>query len=301
MLAVALVWGSSYLAAKEVVHADGVFAFLALRFGMAVWGLMLVLGRRVARIGRDDVIAGSLFGVILAAICVGETYGVTMTSASNAGLIMALTVVITPLLGGRGAVAPLFYAPAAMVVLGCVALTQSGGGFALPGAGDVLIVGAAALRAVHVTVMSRTSKPRRLDPTSVTLVQLTTVAVLTALPAAALGQFSAVPQMSGRGWALTAYLALACTVFAFGAQMWAVRYSTPARMSLLLGTEPLWVVVIGVGVAGDPVTALGALGALMVVSGTLWAAAVDSATVSGPARRGKPTRSGRLGNKRGSK
>ncbi len=71
---------------------------------------------------------------------------------------------------------------------------------------------------------------------------------------------------------------------------------------LLLGTEPLWVVVIGVGVAGDPVTALGALGALMVVSGTLWAAAVDSATVSGPpARRGKPTRSGRLGNKRGSK
>ncbi len=78
LLAVALVWGgSSYLAAKEVVHADGVFAFLALRFGMAVWGgLMLVLGgRRVARIGRDDVIAGSLFGVILAAICVGETYG----------------------------------------------------------------------------------------------------------------------------------------------------------------------------------------------------------------------------------
>lgn len=296
LLAVALVWGSSYLAAKEVVDADSVLAFLALRFAMAAGVLALVLGRRITRIGRADMLAGSLFGAILTAICVCETYGVTRTSASNAGLIMALTVVVTPLLGGRGAVAPLFYAPAAMVVLGCLALTQSGG-FALPGAGDVLIVAAAVLRAVHVTVMSRASAQRRLDPAAVTLVQLTTVAVLTAMPAGALGQFSVVPQMSGRDWALIAYLALACTVFAFGVQMWAVRHSTPARMSLLLGTEPLWAVAIGVGLAGDPVTALGALGAALVVAGTNWGRIVDSATISTSLAdaRGRPCRLGATG------
>lgn len=283
LLAVALVWGSSYLAAKEVVAADSVLAFLSVRFGMAAGVLALVVRRRIARIGRDELLAGSMFGVILAAICVCETYGVTMTSASNAGLIMALTVVITPLLGGRGAVAPLFYAPAAMVVLGCIALTQSGG-FVLPGAGDALIVGAAALRAVHVTVMSRGSARRRCDPAAVTLVQLVTVAVLTAVPACTLGQFTAVPRMSGTDWALTAYLALACTVFAFGVQMWAVRHSTPARMSLLLGTEPLWAVVIGVGLAGDAVTALGALGAALVLGGTNWGRIIDSATISPPVR-----------------
>src|SRR5690349_5535762 len=99
LLAVAVVWGSSYLAAKEVVDADSVLAFLALRFAMAAGVLALVLRRRITRIGRDEVLAGALFGTILTAICVCETYGVTMTSASNAGLIMALTVVITPLLG----------------------------------------------------------------------------------------------------------------------------------------------------------------------------------------------------------
>ncbi len=161
---------------------------------------------------------------------------------------------------------------------GCIALTQSGG-FALPGAGDVLIVGAAVLRALHVTVISRISAQRRLDPAAVTLVQLGTVAALTAM-AGVLGQFSAVALMSGRDWALTAYLALVCTVFAFGVQMWAVRYSTPARMSLLLGTEPLWAVVIGVGLAGDPVTALGALGAALVLIGTNWGRIDDSATIS---------------------
>jgi drug/metabolite transporter (DMT)-like permease len=284
LLAVAVVWGSSYLAAKEVVAADSVLAFLSLRFAMAVGVLALILRHRIARVGRAELIAGSVFGAILTAICVCETYGVTMTSASNAGLIMALTVVITPLLGGRGAVAPLFYAPAAMVVLGCMALTQSGG-LAPPGAGDVLIVAAAVLRAVHVTVMSRTSAQRRLDPAAVTLVQLATVAVLTAMPACALGQFSVVPLMSGRDWALTAYLALACTVFAFGIQMWAVRYSTPARMSLLLGTEPVWAVVIGVGLAGDQVTALGVLGAALVLAGTNWGRVVDSAMIPEARRR----------------
>ena len=289
LLAVAVVWGSSYLAAKEVVDADSVLAFLALRFAMAAGVLALVLRRRITRIGRDEVLAGALFGTILTAICVCETYGVTMTSASNAGLIMALTVVITPLLGGRGAVAPLFFAPAAMVVAGCIALTQSGG-FALPGTGDVLIVAAAVLRAVHVTVMSRAAASRRLDPAAVTLVQLMTVAVVTAVPAGVLGQFSSVPRMSGRDWALIAYLALACTVFAFGVQMWAVRYSTPARMSLLLGTEPLWAVAIGIGLAGDPVTTLGALGAALVVVGTNWGRIVDSATISPPVTetRGRP-------------
>lgn len=279
LLAVAAVWGSSYLAAKEVVVPDSVLAFLAVRFALAAGVLALILGRRIARIGRDELIAGSLFGAILTAICVCETYGVTRTSASNAGLIMALTVVITPLLGGRGAVAPLFYAPAAVVVLGCLSLTQAGG-FALPGAGDVLVAAAAVLRAVHVTVMSRTAARRRLDPAAVTLVQLATVAVLTAGPACALGQVSAVALMSGRDWALTVYLAVACTVFAFGVQMWSVRYSAPARISLLLGTEPLWAVAIGVGLAGDPVTALGTFGAALVVAGTNWGRVIDSATIS---------------------
>lgn len=282
LLAVAVVWGSSYLATKEAVDPGGVLAFLAVRFGIAVVILAVLLGRRVGRIGRNELLAGLVFGTILSAICLCETYGVTMTSASNAGLIMALTVVITPLLGGRRAVARRFYAAAAMVVLGCAALTQAGG-FALPGSGDLLVAAAAVLRAGHVTVMSRVSTPSRLDAAAVTFVQLATVSVLTAVPAGMLGQFSVLSQMSGRDWVLTGYLALACTVFAFGAQMWAARYSTPARMSLLLGTEPLWALVLGIGLAGDPFTALGALGAVLILGGTNWGRVVDSATISLPA------------------
>lgn len=58
LLAVAVVWGSSYLAAKEVVGADSVLAFLAVRFAMAAGVLALVLRHRIVRIGRDELIAG---------------------------------------------------------------------------------------------------------------------------------------------------------------------------------------------------------------------------------------------------
>lgn len=272
LLAVAAVWGSSYLATKAAVEQDGVFAFLTLRFAVATGLLVAVLGSRLRRIGRAELTTGIRLGAILSIVCVCETYGVTMTSASNAGLIMALTIVLTPLLA-RGGAAPLFYAPAAVVVLGCVALTQSGG-FAAPGRGDALIAGAAVLRAIHINVMSRRSA--HLDPAVVTVVQLATVAVLASAPAGILGQFGTISRMTTEQWWLTGYLALACTVFAFGLQMWAARRSTGARIALLLGTEPLWALLIGIGLAAEPVTVIGMVGATMILVGSHWGRLVDA-------------------------
>lgn len=272
LLAVAAVWGSSYLAIKESAAPAGVFGFLAVRFTLAALVLAVLMARRLRRITRTELVSGSLFGVILAVICITETYGVTQTSASNAGLIMALTVVVTPLLA-RGGTPALFYLPAAVVVLGCALLTQSGG-FAAPGAGDALIALAAVVRALHITVMAR--RPGIVDPAAVTLIQLCTVSVLTAAPAVLLGQSGAVLDMSLRQWALTAYLAIACTVFAFGLQVWAVRRSTPARVALMLGTEPVWAVMIAVGIAEESLTPIGLLGAAMVLVGTQWGRAVET-------------------------
>uniref|UniRef100_V5XCD5 Permease n=1 Tax=Mycolicibacterium neoaurum VKM Ac-1815D TaxID=700508 RepID=V5XCD5_MYCNE len=272
MLAVAAVWGSSYLAIKESAVPSGVFGFLAVRFTLAAVVLAVLMGRRLRRITRAELASGSLFGVILAVICIAETYGVTQTSASNAGLIMALTVVVTPLLA-RGGTPALFYVPAAMVVLGCALLTQSGG-FTAPGAGDALIALAAVVRALHITVMAR--RPGIVDPAAVTLIQLCTVSVLTAVPAVLLGQSGAVLDMSLCQWALTGYLAIACTVFAFGLQVWAVRRSSPARVALMLGTEPVWAVLIAVCLAGESLTPVGLLGAAMVLAGTQWGRAVQS-------------------------
>lgn len=279
LLAVAVAWGSSYLVAKDVVTADGVFAFLVLRFALASIGLAIVLAPRLRGVSRLELMLGSLFGAILSVILLLETFGVTKTSAANAGLIISLAIVVTPLLEQRVRSTRLpreFYVPAALAVAGVVVLTQTGG-FAAPSLGDLLILLAAVARSVHVTVIAHLSEGRTLDSARVTLVQLCAAlgvfAILSSFTGRGVEEVAA--QMSVRAWLLTIYLALACTVFAFVVQMWAARRTSAARVSLLVGTEPLWAAIVGVLLAGDPVTVVGVAGALMILVGVNRAQAID--------------------------
>lgn len=284
LLAVAIVWGSSYLAAKEVASADSAFAFLAVRFAVAAIGLAVLLVSRLRNVTRAEVALGGLFGGVLGVVFTLETYGVTMTSASNAGLIISSTIVMTPLFEQwmRHTRLPhAFYGAAVLAIAGVGLLTQSCG-LAAPRIGDLLILLAAVARAVHVTVIARLSERRTLDSGRITLVQLTTcLAVFTVMSQTTgqgIGDFAA--HMSIRSWLLTIYLALVCTVFAFVIQFWAVRGTSPARVSLLLGTEPLWAATIGILFAHDPLTATGLCGALLILLGINWGRAIDTRRIN---------------------
>ncbi len=280
LLGVAVVWGSTYLAAKDVVTADTVVAFLAIRFGIAAAGLALIVAPRLGHLTRAELGLGAVFGVILSGVLALETFGVSMTSASNAGLIIALTIVMTPLLEQwvrHTHLPPTFYGATVIVVAGVGLLTRNGGA-AGSRLGDLLMLLAAAARAVHVTVIAHLSAGRRLDSARVTLVQLATCLVvfgsLSLLTGG--GVADAVTHLPLRGWLITVYLALGCTVFAFVIQMWAVRRTSSSRVSLLLGTEPLWAAAFGVLIAGDPVTAVGAVGAGLILLGTNCGRVIDS-------------------------
>jgi drug/metabolite transporter (DMT)-like permease len=221
-----------------------------------------------------EVALGALFGVILSLIFTLETFGVTKTSASNAGLIISLTIVMTPLLDQtvhRAHLPAAFYAAAALAVCGVGILTESRG-LAVPNTGDLLILLAAGARAVHVTVIARLSEHRTLDSSRVTLVQLlTALAVFTALAqTSGHGVINVARTLDRRSWLLVIYLALVCTVFAFFVQMWAVRRTSPARVSLLLGTEPLWAAIVGIVVGGSTLTTLGIVGGGLILVGTNW-------------------------------
>lgn len=285
LLAVAAVWGSSYLATKEIASSGTVFALLTVRFGLAAVVLAAVLCRRLPGLTRAETFSGVTGGALLAAVCVAETYGVTMTSASNAGLIMALTIVATPMIQ-RHRVSRRFYIAAALSVIGCALLTQSGG-LTIPGTGDLVIVIAALLRAVHVTVLARMSEGRETDAARTTLVQLLTVAAVALVLCATSGQSvqAIVATYDRVDWLLIGYLALACTVFAFLVQLRALTTTSAARVSLLVGTEPLWAVIIGVAVAGDPVTGAGVAGAVLVVTGTTWGRALSRPPASASLHR----------------
>ncbi|AXE27533.1 EamA family transporter [Streptomyces globosus] len=283
LLLVALVWGSSYLAAKTATLALPVLAVLFARYALsaAACGALVALRRRKRRWTRAEVRAGSLLGVTQAAVLVLETYGVAHTSAANAGLIISLTIVLTPLLDRTGGRLPARFLLAAACCVAAVGLLTAGNGFQAPRLGDGLMLAAAVVRAGHVALVGRLTAGRPVDPLHLTAVQ-TVVGSALFLPLA-LGHLPELFRSSGATWMQLVYLALFCSVFAFLAQTWAVQGTSASRASLLLGTEPIWAVAVGIGVGGERLTVWAGLGAVLMVAGTYWGQAVERAHRTGTA------------------
>ncbi|WP_031012811.1 DMT family transporter [Streptomyces sp. NRRL F-5727] len=275
LLLVAAFWGGSYLAAKGITTSHTVVAVLVLRFALVV-PVLVAAGRKGLRALTGAQWRGAaLLGGILAGIFLLETYGVVHTSATNAGLIISLTMIFTPLAEAavtRTRPSRGFLGAAGLSVAGVVLLTQ-GAGFTAPSLGDLLILLAAVARTVHVLAMARIKAVQSADALSLTTVQLGTAVLVFAVLSATGGGVSpwaAALDFGPREWAGLLFLSVFCTLFAFFVQMWAVRRTSASRVSLLLGTEPLWAALAGIALAGDRPGVLGLAGAVLVLTGTAW-------------------------------
>lgn len=277
LLGVAAVWGASFLAAKELAAETGVPAAVALRFlvaAIAVGVVCLVRRERLPR-GRGLVISAGL-GCSQAAVIGLETWGVHLTSATNAGLLISLALVLTPVLDGIASRSwlPRFYFIAAVGAVVGVALLVSEGGLRTPTAGDGLVIAAAVIRAFHVTASSHLTRKRAEGSFGVVLVQMVVCAIaFTAIAGRNLP--AAVVQMDPHQWADVLFLGLLCSVFAFIVQLWAVRRTSASRASILMGTEPVWALLVGVLIAGEAIGPLGVCGAVLIIAASYAGQAIE--------------------------
>ncbi|MEU5404055.1 DMT family transporter [Streptomyces sp. NPDC005963] len=276
VLLVAVVWGASYLAAKGITTTHTVIAVLVLRFAVVLPVLIVAGHRRLRALTAAQWRGAGGLGAILSGIFLLETYGVVHTSATNAGLIISLTMIFTPLAEAavtRTRPSRAFVGAAGLSVAGVVLLTQ-GSGFTTPSVGDLLMLLAAVARTVHVLAMARVEAVRSADSLSLTTVQLGSAvavfAVLAALPGTGASPWAVAVGFGPREWAGLLFLAVFCTLFAFFVQIWAVRRTSPSRVSLLLGTEPLWAAAVGIMIGGEHLGVLGLVGAALVLGGTMW-------------------------------
>ncbi len=279
LLVVAGAWGSTYLVSKDLLTGGSVLALAAFRLLLAAAVMVLIVAGRRRRPTVAELRVGAALGVILGLVFAFEMFGIAHTSATNAGVIISLTMIFTPLLEaaiGRRPVPRQFLLAGALAVCGVVLLAGNGS-FQPPRLGDGLMLMAAVARAFHVATMHRLTKGRTLDSLHLTTVQLATGAVLFTL-ASAMSRQSVTRYASGLGAhqvLLLAYLVLACTVFAFLVQTWAVRRTSPSRVSLLLGTEPVFAAAIGITIGHAALEPIGWCGIVCVLAGTAWGRAID--------------------------
>jgi drug/metabolite transporter (DMT)-like permease len=276
LLLVAAVWGGSYAVAKQATQQLPVLEFIALRFGLTFLVLLPALKPLFGAAWRQGLAVGGLLGANLLAIFVCETFGVSLTTASNAAFLISLCVAFTPfaewwLLGQRPA-RRVFWA-AGLSALGAAMLSATSPAGMSVGWGDGLMVLAAVLRAVMVCMTRRLAGRHAMPALTLTAVQ----AGVMALGAAAMALVASpahgawhMPPATASFWWGMAYLVLLCTVFAFFAQNHAASRSSPSRVSLLMGSEPVFGALIAVYGFGEHVGPWGWAGGLLIVGAAWW-------------------------------
>lgn len=273
LLAVAVVWGTSYGVAKSAIAVYPVLGFLAIRF--CITFLLLLPAWRNVRTAqfKETVKAGFPLGLVLLSIFVCETFGVALTRASNAAFLISMCVVFTPFVEWivlRVRPAPVAFLATGISLLGAFFLTSD---IKLSfNRGDMLILAAAVLRACMVTFTKKQTAGKQIDSLTLTAVQTGTVGIgclflgLLALP----DGLPPLPMHIGF-WSSTLYLVVFCTIFAFFAQNYAVRQTSPTRVHLLMGMEPVFGALFAVFWLDETLTPQVWLGGLMIVAASLWA------------------------------
>jgi len=282
LVTVAAVWGGSYVAVKQLSQDGAWTSILSLRFLIAA--ALIALYRLTARnrITKKELWMGVVFGLSQLLVMTFETAGTSITSSTNAGLIISVSIILTPILESawkRNWLPGRFFLATLLVVVG-MALLVTGNGFVRPNIGDLLMVFAAIFRTFHIVAVGRLSdvtstKQEPVSPVNLTMLQLLTSGLIMFLYNPAQTVSTALGYNSV-DWFWMAFLAVLCTAFGFIGLNWGIGHTSASRTSLLLGTEPVWATVFAVIIGGEAMGPLGALGAALIVAATYWGQTIES-------------------------
>lgn len=276
LLLVAVIWGASYSAAKIATQQLPVLQFLVLRFGLTFLLLVPALRSITSVPAWKRSLAGALvLGMVLLAIFICETVGVSLTTASNAAFLISLCVVFTPwcewlLLGQRPERSALIACALSFVGAALLAF-QDGITLSHLSWGDALMVLAALLRGVMVCLTRRQGLRFGLPALTLTAVQMgvMTAGSLVLMMAMPGQRWMPLPATASFWWAM-AFLVLLCTIVAFFVQNHAAARTSASRVALLMGSEPLWGALIAVVWMQEQLSLQGWMGGLLIVGATGW-------------------------------
>ncbi len=283
---VALFWGATFPVVKEAVAEVPVLCFLWVRFAASALLLGAFAGRRLATLGASGLGRGALLGGLLGASYLFQTYGLTSTTAANAGFLTGLAVVWVPLLAG-----PLVGKPptgaarlgVVFAVLGLWLLTGSA-----PwdlGRGDTLVAICSIFVALHILGLDAWTGGH--DGRALAFVQIATMAVLALGGSLTFDPISWPRQWTPRLLGAVALTAVFATAWAFWVQTEFQRRTTPTRAALIYTLEPVFAALFAVGLGGESLAPLAWVGGCLIVAGMIAAEARPPARVQAAAPHGR--------------
>jgi len=269
-------WGASFVATKVVLRQASPLTVIALRFGMGVLVLAVVVAaRREFRWpGRSDVgwlVLLGLNGVTVHQLL--QASGLVTTTATNSGWIVALTPIFAALLAwlilrepfGRVQVLGL-----AIALLGAWLVISRGqlsrGLLNIPATpGDFLVLLSSPNWALF-TVLSKRIVGRL--PPALMLMYVMLAGWLAIVPLFVLsGGLNQVPHLTGAGWGGVLFLGLLCSGVAYVFWYDALDVAGASQVAAFLYIEPFVTLIVAAGVIGEAITWASLVGGAIILLG----------------------------------
>jgi drug/metabolite transporter (DMT)-like permease len=277
LLLVTLVWGTTFPAMKDLTAYFSPVWIVFLRFALAG----LLLAPFLWRAKRDDLVSGSLLGVLLFFCYLFQVEGLALTTSNRNAFICGLNVLVVPLLGVGGGRLPerrIVYA-LVLAICGLTALCWDGGAWSR---GDSLALLGALGFGVYIKMMEvRTRRATRLM--TLTAAQIVTVGVCAAVwllarevPRSTIdasqdfaNYWSYIGQGIGQYAVNLAYLGVVATAAIISLQTWGQARASANEAAVIYAFEPAAAAFFAFFWLGETMTGRGWVGAVLLISGMI--------------------------------
>lgn len=266
LLSVTVFWGTTFILSKLTLSEVPLTTYLFIRLTLAALVVDLYALRFIKRLSKKTLLHGVILGVFLYLSYLFQMWGIQHTTASNAGFITGLSVVLVPIFG----YVFFRFKPAASVLIGISFATV--GLLLLTGAnplawnkGDILVLICTVVVAFHILFTGKFAPKSNVY--LLIAVQLSTVSILTLIPLPFTGL--SLSSLTIPSLLTLSYLALFGTVFTYLMQTSMQRYTTAARTALVFSMEPVFAALFAFLIAHEVLGLKACLGGALIVLGMI--------------------------------
>ena len=279
LLAVVLVWGTTFSLVKSALAHTTPLLFNLLRMALAFVALVAVNAPSLRGITRRELRLGALTGLFLALGYQLQTAGLARTTPTKSAFLTGLVVVMVPLLSAIPGISPAgtlkptidTWLGALLAFAGLLLLTTPPGSGSAHlsglGLGEWLSLACAFAYAGHLLMLARAApqvSARRLGTLQIGFAALI---MLITLPLGGRPTLHSAPIL----WITLGLTALLATAAAFTIQSWAQQHLPASHTALIFTLEPVFAWLTSLLFFGEHLGTRAMLGAGLILAGILLA------------------------------
>lgn len=275
LLMITVFWGASYMLTKIGLEGLEPFNLTALRFIIAFIIATIVFRKEIFSADVRTIKYAFILGIILFGMFISMAFGLGHTTASNAGFLISLSVILIPIISFvflKQKIEKKVIMGVCLALIG-IALMTLDAKFTV-NIGDLLCILCALLCSIHVIVIGIFTK--EVDPIALGALQLGFAGIFSIIFSAFTETIS-LPR-TALSWLSVLLLSIFCTAIGYIVQTIAQQHTTATHTGLILSLEPVFSAIFAYIFLEEVLAPKGYLGGIILLSGVL-IAEIDFQTI----------------------